>query len=122
MSKVILNIGQQPDILKVRGLVLAHAGFRVINVTDKQRALEAAETDSFDLVLFCHTLPPRTLGDILARFDELAASTLFAYVRRSDYDQPPYKLLGVPGDAPDLIAAVQDMLNPPLLEPAPSVA
>lgn len=112
MSGAILNVGQQPELLTTRGLVLKHAGYRVMDITDSLRAIEIAEGGGVDLVLFCHTIAATTLKQLVNAMNLVSDPVQLAYVLRSDYDEAPHRLHPIPNDAPHLISAIHDLLEP----------
>lgn len=52
-----LQIGTDRALLRSRGAVLESVGLRVVNAESVSSAMESIAAVSFDLVLFCHSLP-----------------------------------------------------------------
>lgn len=113
-AKIILNVGQYPNLLLARSMVLQHAGFSVIDETDLVKAVETASSESVSLVLFCHTIPSPALRDSIAEIERRSPSKPLAYVLSNELDKAPWSLDGVPSYGPDLIAAIRNLLGPPV--------
>jgi DNA-binding response OmpR family regulator len=61
----ILSLGYDPVLMTVRGLILRTAGYEVVEVTSCVGAMMQLQTNNFDLVIICHTIPPKEQDEIV---------------------------------------------------------
>jgi DNA-binding response OmpR family regulator len=118
---LVLCADDDEDILSLVALRLERAGFRVVQATDGDAAVVAARTHRPDVAVLDVMMPKRTGYEVLAelRADDslrdLKVILLSARVQQSDvdrgYDAGADAYLPKPFKAPELVAAVQELLE-----------
>lgn len=59
---VILSVGNDEALLRSRNAVLRTAGYVVIEASSPRHAMAEFIGGDFDLVILCHSIPPRTVS------------------------------------------------------------
>jgi DNA-binding response OmpR family regulator len=118
---LVLCADDDEDILSLVALRLERAGFRVVQATDGDAAVVAARAHRPDVAVLDVMMPKRTGYEVLAelRADDslrdLKVILLSARVQQSDvdrgYDAGADAYLPKPFKAPELVAAVQELLE-----------
>jgi DNA-binding response OmpR family regulator len=118
---LVLCADDDEDILSLVALRLERAGFRVVQATDGDAAVAAARAHRPDVAVLDVMMPKRTGYEVLAelRADDslrdLKVILLSARVQQSDvdrgYDAGADAYLPKPFKAPELVAAVQELLE-----------
>lgn len=61
----ILLYGQVPELLETRHMVLVQAGFSVTSALSSYAALKLLSTQTFDLLILCHTVSSGDCEEVL---------------------------------------------------------
>ena len=65
---VVLSVGRDPELLRLRSALLRSAGYNVRTEPDSALTTEVLENADFDLIILCHTIPDddrwRLISDI----------------------------------------------------------
>ncbi len=56
---LVLSVGSDPAVLDTRDLILRSAGYIVVSVMSIKEAIHQFQNSDFDLIILCHTLPPK---------------------------------------------------------------
>lgn len=56
---LVLSVGQEPDLMGTRSLVLQSAGYVVVSAYSMKEAVDRFQEGDFDLVLLCQSIPTR---------------------------------------------------------------
>jgi DNA-binding response OmpR family regulator len=56
-THLLLSVGNDPELMKVRSLVLLQAGYALREARNGQEAVKIFADGDFDLVIICHTVP-----------------------------------------------------------------
>ncbi len=81
---VLLSVGAQPEILRLRNEVLRHAGYHVHAETSVYEAMHWFLRSDFDLAILCHTIPEAEKVKFLTAVKRAAPSTPVIIVRGSE--------------------------------------
>ena len=94
MTKAILTISRNPELQRVRTLVLQHAGYQVSAALSDKEAINFIKADkSINLVLLCHSVPEASRVFLVTRIKELEP-TLPILMLYNGYDPTDAKVDG----------------------------
>jgi DNA-binding response OmpR family regulator len=120
-APVVLCADDDEDILSLVSLRLERAGFRVLQATDGDSAVEAARAHRPDVVVLDVMMPKRTGYEVLAELRgdaalrDLKVILLSARVQQTDvergYDAGADAYLPKPFKAPELVEKVEELLR-----------
>ena len=83
-SHILLSVGAQPELLRLRNAVLRNAGYYVHAETSVYEAMHLCLRSDFDLVILCHTIPEAEKMKLLTAIKTVTPSTPVIIARDSD--------------------------------------
>ncbi|SRR6266567_4185135 len=83
-SYLLLSVGAQPELLRLRNAVLRNAGYYVHAESSVYEAMHLFMRGDFDLVILCHTIPEAEKVNLLTAIKTATASTPVIIVRDGD--------------------------------------
>jgi DNA-binding NtrC family response regulator len=112
----VLLIGNDEDLVKLRGKILRSAGFEVHEVTTDAAAKTALQTDGVRVAVLCHTLRDGQLNNVLDQMEGMDQPARVVLLLRSGVKSQARALESAdialdPTDGPArLITAVQELM------------
>ena len=110
-SATILSVGQDPELLKTRSLVLCANGYAVESCSIGE-AIQHFRAGDFDLVILCHSVPQREREHLIGLIRDCDCSTPVLFVAAASADCPDTLAnASSPGDPQELLQSIRDVLS-----------
>jgi len=115
-ANAVLLIGNDEDLVKLRGKILKNAGFEVHEATTDAAARAALQTEDVRAVVLCHTLRDCQLNKVLDQMEAMDHPAPLALLLRSGVRSLPRAMRSAdialdPADGPTrLITAVRKLM------------
>ena len=81
-THLLLSVGSNPELMKLRSLVLLKAGYALREAMDTTDAVKIFKAGDFDLVIICHTIPERERLALIAAVREERPSAKIIVIRK----------------------------------------
>lgn len=110
-SALILNVGQDPELLRTRSLILRAQGYGVESCSIEE-AIHRFRACDFDLVLLCHSVPRRERERLILLIRDYDGSTPVLFVAAASADCPD-RLANASSrsDPRELLQSIRDVLS-----------
>jgi DNA-binding response OmpR family regulator len=107
---LVLSVGRDPELLGTRNLVLHSAGYIVVSAASIKEAVDRFADGDFDLVILCHSIPPRERKRLTFLIRASGSQTPIVSVSGDDceYDEFADATLEVGPDT--VLAGIEDVL------------
>lgn len=79
---LLLSVGSDPELMKVRTLVLLNAGYAVRQAVSAADAVKIFKAGDFDLVVLCHSIPEKERLSLIAAVRDVSPSVKIIVVRK----------------------------------------
>jgi hypothetical protein len=105
----VLSIGYLQDFLRKRNLHIRNGGHKVTPARSVQAAIDLAEQDAFDVLVFGHGVPTADRNFIAGHFKSAypRVAIIFLYESRIEKAELADAILNVHGDPGDLVQTIE---------------
>ena len=110
-STLILNVGQDPELLRTRSLILRAQGYGVESCSIGE-AIHRFRAGDFDLVILCHSVPQREREQLILLIRDCGCSTPVLFVAAASADCPDRLANASSRSEPqELLQSIRDVLS-----------
>jgi DNA-binding response OmpR family regulator len=81
--RLLLSVGADPELMKIRSLILLNAGYAVRDATSVRQALKVFEAGDFDLVLICHSIREQERLQLIEAIRVTSSSAKIIVIRQT---------------------------------------
>lgn len=112
-STIILNVGQDPELLRTRALILRAQGYAVESCSICE-AINCFRAGDFDLVILCHSVPQEERERLICLIRDCGCSTPVLFVAAASTDCPERLADASSRSNPrELLQRIRDVLSVP---------
>jgi len=113
MKRRILSLSANPELAKLRAMVLRHAGYSVTWPSSKQEADQILQNESFDILLIGHTISGQSARQFAEVFRARNPHGKIVAIMAATYLMVKTDRTVKALDGPEaLLAAIAEMLGP----------
>jgi len=112
VHKLVISVGNNPELLWLREAVLKNAGFEVLTITDEKQALAKIETIDCGVLLVCYSVDDGIRQQLVKKYREACPGGRIVAITNTPLPKPPVEadkfVYGVEGPEA-LIAAISQL-------------